>query len=143
MDTTINTNIQAFFNSQTEILTTIEDFLAAWNWTANRTCQLPLLLNHLKEKYGWDKKTLNGKDPVIRDYLRNHTIYTISRGAHGGIELLASKQKKNATSEAKKQAISEEKIKLSAALDKEIEARANISAANDNAEDLSFDDDNL
>ena len=53
---------------------------------------------------------------IIREYIRNHPDWYVTRGAHGGIMRFSEKQKKDAIVEAKKKA----KEEINAQLDAEV-----------------------
>lgn len=125
-----NINMQAYFNQQVSLFTMVEDFLSAWDWDKNKTCQLPILLKHLQEQNNWLKKEQNAKDPLIRDYLRSHIYYDISRGAFGGIILRAVKQKRDAEIETKKAAIEAAKKEINASFEAKINADTFLGEAN-------------
>ena len=65
---------------------------------------IPLLMTSLKIKFSWDDKQVNAKEPVIRDYFRDHPKWYVRQGAYGGIGRRAEKDKKDAVKQAKLQA---------------------------------------
>src|ERR1035437_3192148 len=76
-------HIQSYFDSQIPLILVIEEILNDWD---GKGCyQLPIFLMKLSAKMNWDDKQLRAKDPLIRDYIRNHPEWVITRGAGGGI----------------------------------------------------------
>jgi hypothetical protein len=68
-------------------------------------------------KMGWEgeegEKTARANEPIIRDYVRNHPNWHVTRGAHGGIMRASEKQKKEEAKAAKEKA----KAELTAAIE--------------------------
>jgi hypothetical protein len=106
--------IQIFLDSKISMLLVVEEILN--DWTGNGCRQLPVLLGQIQLKMGWSDKQLRANDPIIREYIRTHADWDVTRGAHGGIMRAADKQKKTALIEAKRQA----KEEISIALDAEV-----------------------
>ena len=106
--------IQTFLDSKVSMLLVVEETLN--DWTGNGCRQLPVLLNQIKVKMGWTDKQLRANDPIIREYIRTHSEWDVTRGAHGGIMRAVDKQKKAAAIEAKRLA----KEEISRTLDAEV-----------------------
>lgn len=123
-------HFQAYFDSQAIIFTAVDQILDAW--TGSGCYKMPILLEQITEQFGWDDKTLRCKDPVIRDYLRNHPNYFLTRGAHGGIGRRIEKQKKDQALAAKEQAKAEVNAAIEAELRRKQQARIDGAAENTN-----------
>lgn len=63
--------------------------------------QFPALLMGMAVKFNWNEKTMRENDPIVRKYIRAHTKWHVTRGAHGGIMRRADWDKKNAGKVAK------------------------------------------
>jgi len=107
-------NIQSFLDSKIPMLLIVEEILN--NWKGDKCLQLPDLLGQLKAKMDWDDKQLRSNDPIVREYIRNHSNWTVRPGAGGGIMRAVDKQKKAELIEAKRKA----KEEISLALDAEV-----------------------
>ena len=124
-------HIESYFESLDPVFTTVDEVLN--DWTDEGCLQLPTLLGIVQLKMDWDDKELRAKDPLIRDYIRNHPDWYITRGARGGIMRMSDKQKKEAVKEAKEKV----KAEINAQLDAEVarkkaEVQAALEAAKDN-----------
>jgi hypothetical protein len=62
------------------------------------------------------EKTARAKEPIIREYVRTHPDWHVTRGAHGGIMRASEKQKKEDTRLAKEKAKAEMILALEAEL---------------------------
>lgn len=111
-------DIQSFFDEQAPYLTVVEESLS--EWTGEGCLQFPTLMSTVQLKLGWDDKTSRAKEPIIREFVRNHSVWYVTRGAHGGIMRRAEKQKKEAEKAAKDKA----KAELAAAIQAEIDRKA-------------------
>jgi hypothetical protein len=107
------TDIQNFLDEQTPYLAVVEEVLN--EWTGEGCLQFPTLMGSVQLKLGWDDKTSRAKEPIIREFVRNHSTWYVTRGAHGGIMRRAEKQKKDAERAAKEKA----KAELTAAIEAE------------------------
>jgi hypothetical protein len=112
------THIQSFLDSKISMLLAVDEFLSAWN--GEGCLQFPNLLGSIQAKLGWDDKQLRANDPIIREYIRNHPDWYVTRGAHGGIMRMSEKQKKEELLAAKIKA----KADLNAILDAKVKAEA-------------------
>lgn len=106
-------DVQNFLGEQSPYLAVVEEILN--EWTGEGCLQFPTLMGTVQLKMGWDEKTARAKEPIIREFVRNHSIWYVTRGAHGGIMRRAEKQKKEAEKAAKLQA----KAELTAAIEAE------------------------
>lgn len=132
----ISLQIQSFLDSKIPMLLVVDEVLGDWN--GEGCYQFPALLGQIKLKMGWDDKQLRVNDPIIRDYVRSHSDWYVTRGAHGGIMKASEKQKKEAESEAKRKA----KEEINAALDAEV-ARKKAEALAPTAAAPVTDNDNI
>lgn len=55
------------------------------DWTGTTNLQFPVLLGIMAVKLNWDEKMVRKNDPLVRDYVRRHPKWHVTRGAHGGI----------------------------------------------------------
>jgi hypothetical protein len=96
---------QFYYDSMTPIFLAVEHFLLEWSDKAkDQEClPLPFLMTKLQAKFSWDNKQFNAKEPVIRDYFRDHPLWYLRQGAYGGIGKRADKDKKEAVKLAKEQ----------------------------------------
>lgn len=111
-------DIQAFLDEQAPYLAVVEEVLN--EWTGEGCLQFPTLMGSVQLKLGWDDKTSRAKEPIIREFVRNHSTWYVTRGAHGGIMRRAEKQKKEAEKAAKEKA----KAELIAAINAEAARKA-------------------
>lgn len=70
-------------------------------WTGEGNLQFPVLLGMMAVKNNWNEKQVRRADPFVRDYVRLHPDWHVTRGAHGGIMRMSEKQKKEAAQQAK------------------------------------------
>lgn len=117
------THIQSFLDSKVPVLLAVDEFLSAWS--GEGCLQFPNLLGSIQAKLGWDDKQLRANDPIIREYIRNHPDWYVTRGAHGGIMRASDKQKKEDALAAKVKA----KAELNAILDAKVKAEAAVKAS--------------
>jgi hypothetical protein len=129
-------HIQSFLDSQVPTLLTVDEILN--EWTGEGCYQLPALLGQIKLKMNWTDKQLRANDPIIREYLRNHPDWYVTRGAHGGIMRATERQKKEALKEAKAQV----KAELIAQLEAEVAAKRAALASAQQAANVAADADN-
>ncbi len=106
-------DVQNFLGEQAPYLAIVEEVLN--EWTGEGCLQFPTLMGTVQLKMGWDEKTSRAKEPIIREFVRNHSVWYVTRGAHGGIMRRAEKQKKDAERAAKEKA----KAELAAAIEAE------------------------
>lgn len=78
--------------------------------------QFPSLLLSLSVKCNWNAALMKKYDPYVRDYVRNHQAWYVTRGAHGGIMRRAEKDKKDLAAQAKERAKQQVKEALEAKL---------------------------
>jgi len=119
-------HIQSYLDSKISIFQVVDEVLDAWN--GEGCLQFPTLMGTVNAKMGWtDKegeKLSRANEPIIRDYVRNHPNWYVTRGAHGGIMRASDKQKKEEAKAAKEKA----KAELAAAIEAEV-ARKKAEAA--------------
>ena len=118
-------SIQSFLDSQVSYLLVVEEILN--EWSGEGCLQFPNLMGSIIIKMGWQgkegEKIARAKEPVIREYVRTHPDWHVTRGAHGGIMRASEKQKKEDARLAKEKA----KAEVNAALEAEV-ARKKASA---------------
>ena len=111
-------HIEAYLESFVSVFTVVDEILNEWK---GQGCyQIPTLLGNIKLKMNWDDKQLRAKDPIIRDYLRNHPEWHVTRGAGGGIMRASEKQQREVAKLAKEKA----KADIAAAIDADIAKKA-------------------
>jgi len=133
-------NIQNYFDSQlAPLFNVVEEVLN--DWTGDKCYQLPVLLMNIATRMNWDTdgKQLRAKDSIIRDYIRNHPDWDITRGAHGGVVRRSAKLNKEAAAKAKRESIEAAKKEIMATIDSNVAA----TASNDNSSDNDSDDDDI
>ena len=112
------TSIQSFLDSQVSYLLVVEEILNEWK--GDGCLQFPNLMSTLIIKMDWQdkegEKTARAKEPIIREYVRTHPDWHVTRGAHGGIMRASEKQKKEDARLAKEKA----KAEVNAALEAEV-----------------------
>lgn len=110
--------IQSFLDNQVPYLAVVEEVLNEWN--GEGCLQFPTLMGTVSMKLGWigkeGEKIARAKEPIIREYVRTHPDWHVTRGAHGGIMRASEKQKKDDAIAAKKKA----KEELAAAIEAEV-----------------------
>jgi hypothetical protein len=107
-------HIQSFLDNKIPMLLIVDEVLNEWK--GEGCYQFPALLGEIKLRMNWDDKQLRANDPIIREYIRNHSDWYVTRGAGGGIMRSTDKQKKDAVKIAKEKV----KAELNAALDAEV-----------------------
>jgi hypothetical protein len=112
MNGNISAHIQAYWETYTETFQFVDQILA--NWTGVGCYKLPTLLEEVAVQFDWTEEQFRAKDPIVRDYLRSHPLYFITRGARGGIGRRFEKDQKEARLEAKKQAKKEVEMAIEA-----------------------------
>lgn len=112
-------HIQSYLDNQAPILLVVDEVLNEWN--GEGCLQFPTLMAKVSAKLLWDEKQIRAKEPIVRDYVRNHPDWYVTRGAHGGIMRAAEKQKKEAEKAAK--------AKVRAELEAEVAKKAAEAAA--------------
>jgi len=125
---------QDYLDSLSEIFSVVDNILNSWE---GKGCyQIPLLMQNVAVQMNWDNKESKNKDGIIRDYVRCHNDWRITRGAGGGIMRAADMQNKLAAKEEKSKIKKEIMITIN-----EVVAKKNVATisaidapANDNAE---------
>lgn len=111
-----NTAKEKIMSEISELIDATDDALN--NWTGDGNLQFPVLLGIIGTKQGWDERQARRADPFVREYVRNHPDWYVTRGAHGGIMKASDQQKKNAAKIAKEtvkkqiQEVIDAKVKL-------------------------------
>ena len=109
-----SSNVQSFLDSRQAILEEVERELD--DWKGEGCFQLPKMMELMEARFGWTETQTRSNDPIIREFIRTHPAYALTRGAHGGIARRADIQGKIDLKQAKKRA----KEELSKALDAKI-----------------------
>lgn len=107
-------HIQSFLDLQVPMLLAVDEELSSWK--GEGCLQFPILMGNITGKLGWDSETQRKKEPIIREYVRTHPDWYVTRGAHGGIMRRSEKEQKDAVKAAKEKA----KAELNAALEAEV-----------------------
>ena len=114
----IPAHIQSYLDSKVSMFQIVDEVLN--DWTGEGCLQFPTLMGTVTAKLGWvgkeGEKIARANEPIIRDYVRNHPDWYVTRGAHGGIMRASEKQKKEEARLAKEKARAE----LTAALEAEL-----------------------
>ncbi len=114
----IPAHIQSYLDSKIPMFQVVDEVLN--DWTGEGCLQFPTLMGTVTAKLGWvgkeGDKIARANEPIIRDYVRNHPDWYVTRGAHGGIMRASEKQKKEEARLAKEKARAE----LTAALEAEL-----------------------
>lgn len=110
-------NISTVLDNLSEIFQTTEDTLSDWRGDGN--LQFPALMGMLALKLNWTDKDMREADPLVRYYVRRHPDWYVTRGAHGGIQRMSEKKKKDAQKQAKEDA----KRKMQEAIDAEVKRK--------------------
>lgn len=110
-------HIQSFLDAKIPMLLIVDEVLN--EWSGEGCFQFPVLLGQVQLKMGWNddeegKKKLRANDPIIREYIRNHPDWYVTRGAGGGIMRSSEKQKKEEAKVAKAKAAAETNAQLDA-----------------------------
>lgn len=73
-------------------------------WNGDGCLQFPNLLATVAIKMSWNDKQVREADPIVRFYVRKHSEWHVTRGAHGGIMRVSDRNKKESDKLAKQQA---------------------------------------
>jgi hypothetical protein len=111
-------HIQSYLDSKVSMFQIVDEVLDAWS--GEGCLQFPTLIGQVNAKMNWigkeGEKLSRANEPIIRDYVRNHPNWHVTRGAHGGIMRASEKQKKEEAKAAKDKA----KAELAAAIEAEV-----------------------
>lgn len=107
-------------------------------WAGEGNLQFPALLGMMAVRNNWDEKQVRRVDPFVREYVRSHPDWHVTRGAHGGIMRASEKQKKEAAKAAKDLA----KKQMQEAIEAKAEA-AKIATADTSVTDTDSNSDEL
>lgn len=130
MSNPVPQNIQSFLNTLTPILEVVDSVLSDWN--GEGCLQFPILMTQISAKLSWDDKQMRAKEPIIREYVRTHPDWHVTRGAHGGIMRAAEKQKKEAVKAAKEKAKAELEAEIAKRTAAAQASNQNVTADNTN-----------
>lgn len=128
-------HVQSYIDSElSPVFKVVDDLLGDWDY--EKCYQIPTLMMNIKNQMKWEgkegDKQFRAKDPIIRDYIRCHSVYYITRGAGGGVQLRDKLDKKEALAEEKKKAKEEVSALIEATIAKK---KALAIPANDNDSD--------
>lgn len=133
-------HIQSFLDDQVPYLLVVDEILN--DWSGEGCLQFPTLMAILNTKLGWvgkeGEKTSRAKEPIIREYVRTHPDWHVTRGAHGGIMRASEKQKKEEARAAKEKA----KAEVAAAIQAEVDRKRSEALAQQSAAPIAADADN-
>ncbi len=102
MESAMKESSKNTLNQLGEIFEVIETVLDEWNSPGN--LKFPDLMAMISAKTNWNEKYIKEIDPVIRLFIRRSPDYEAMRGAHGGIQRVTDKQKKEELKALKDQA---------------------------------------
>lgn len=121
--------VESFLDSQRPLLKLVDEMLEEWK--SDSCYQVPQLLLNMGARENWNSEQLRKFDPIVRAYLKDHPVWYVTRGAHGGIMKRAEHDKKEADKAAKEAA----KIALKAKIDAAITATPVASPAPTDGQD--------
>lgn len=133
-------HIQFFLDGLVPTFLAVDEYLK--EWTGEGCLQFPILMGTITVTMGWDNEKVRRNDPIIREYLRSHPDWCITRGAHGGIMRRSEKDKKEAAKLAKESAVKLAKEAVKAEIEARLEAdaakkaAANLASASAPAEEI-------
>ena len=139
-------HIQAYLDSKIPMFQFVDEVLN--DWTGEGCLQFPTLMGTVTAKIGWEgeegEKAARANEPIIRDYVRNHPDWHVTRGAHGGIMRASEKQKKEDALAAKQKAKAELAIAIEATIArKKAEAAAAAQQPDASTADVIADNTNI
>lgn len=88
-----------FLEKMDQLFDATEKALSEWQGEGN--LQFPHLVHTMAVKLNWDDETMRKNDPIVRNIVRDHPDWYVTRGAHGGIMRRSEKDKKDAAKAAK------------------------------------------
>lgn len=95
----MNSNTKSILEDLSTIFSSTDEALSEWSGDGN--LQFPVLLGMVAVRLNWNEKKVREADPIIRYYVRNHSEWHVTRGAHGGIMPKSEWQKKEDLKTAK------------------------------------------
>ena len=104
---------QSFFDDLSPVLELVDRILTE-EWDGEGCLQFPTLMGKVITALSWDTKATRATEPIIREFIRKHPTWCVTRGAHGGIMKRAKKEEKEALLAAKLQAKADMKRALEA-----------------------------
>lgn len=125
-------HIESFLDGIAPTLLVVDEVLNEWN--GEGCLQFPTLLGLISIKLNWNEKQTRANDPIIREFVRNHPNWYVTRGAHGGIMRSSERQKKLDAEVAKKKAKEEINAMLEtrAALNNAVVSTGSVDSEEDN-----------
>ncbi len=126
-----NITIEKVLDGLSQIFQMTDTVLNEWGSSEkSENLQFPVLLGMIALRMNWDEKQTREADPFVRKYVRSHSDWTVTRGAHGGIMKTSDKLKKEelraAKDAAKKKMIEAIEAVASATQTKESEVETSI-----------------
>lgn len=116
----IPSHITSYLDSKVSMFQIVDEVLNDWN--GEGCLQFPTLMGTVTIKMGWEgkegDKLARANEPIIRDYVRNHPDWYVTRGAHGGIMRASEKQKKEDAKAAKDKAKADLAVAIAATIAK-------------------------
>lgn len=113
-------HITSYLDSKVSMFQIVDEVLN--DWTGEGCLQFPTLMGTITIKMGWEgkegDKLARANEPIIRDYVRNHPDWYVTRGAHGGIMRASEKQKKEDAKAAKDKAKADLAVAIAATIAK-------------------------
>lgn len=94
--------VETFLDSQRPMLKIVNEILDGWK--GEGCFQIPQLLLSVGARLNWNSIQLRNNDPIVRAYLRDHPMWYVTRGAHGGIMPRAEHDKRETNKAAKEEA---------------------------------------
>lgn len=89
-------------------------------WKSEDNLPFPTLVGMVSVKMNIDPNNLTDIDPIVRQYVRKHPDWKVSRGAKGGIQRLSVYDKK----QAEKAAVEAAKKQIAAQIDAKVAAQS-------------------
>jgi hypothetical protein len=129
-------SIQNFVNKVISVCKVVDELLSSY--TEERKLQVPQLMEMLAGKMGLDSGQARRLDPIVREYLRDHTEWVVNRGAFGGIERREVSEKKQ-NEKLNKLAV---KNKLKSLIDQKFDG-ANVKLTTNDLSDILNDEEDL
>ena len=113
-----NVNVSNYFSTLEGTLLVVEEELEKFN-NHEGCVQVSTLVSAVSARLGWNEKQMRSKEPLVRDFIRNHPTWCLTQGAHGGIMKRSAKQKKEDAKAEKAKA----KAEVAAAIDAKVAAQ--------------------
>jgi len=120
-----NNHRQLILDKFDSIFKTAEEILSEWTGSGN--LQFPIFMGMIAIKMNWDTKQIRRSDPILRFYIKEHPDWNLTKGAHGGIQRMTDKQKKDAIVVAKNDVKNQLKVFIEAKAAKKFEDNKSVS----------------